>query len=232
MRVAVRRTRALLRAGRPVIAGETRMVETGLKDIGRVLGDVRDLDVLIERLRAEADALDERDRNAFQAAIGALTEERAAARERLLRALDSDSYLRLLDQIERTARELAPSGDGSTLSDLVDRQAGKLRKVAKALPKNPSDEELHALRKAGKRARYAAELARDAKLAKRAKRLQDALGEHQDAVVAAERLRELAAAGDPRLAFAAGRLAEREDAHRRDARKRWPRAWRRLRKAL
>jgi len=232
MRVAVRRARALFRTGRPVIAGDTKTVETGLKEIGRVLGDVRDLDVLIERLRAEAGELDERDRDAFEAAIALLTQERAAARERLLRALESDSYLRLLDDLERTARELVPSGDDATLSDLVDRQAGKLRKVAKALPKNPADDELHALRKAGKRARYAAELAGDSRLVKRAKRFQDVLGEHQDAVVVGERLRELAATGDPPLAFAAGRLAEREERRRLDARKRWPEAWRRLRKAL
>ena len=149
-----------------------------------------------------------------------------------MHVLDSDDYLRLLDDLERTARELAPSGDGSTLSDLVDRQARKLRKSAKSLPQDPADDELHALRKAGKRTRYAAELAGDSKLVRRAKELQDVLGEHQDAVVAGERLRALAAAGDAALAFAAGRIAEREEARRREARKRWPKAWRRLRKAL
>ena len=62
MRVAVRRARALFRAGRPVIGGDTAAVETGLKELGRVLGDVRDLDVLIERLRAEAEELEDDDR--------------------------------------------------------------------------------------------------------------------------------------------------------------------------
>ncbi len=232
MRVAVRRARALFRTARPVIASDTRMVEAGLKELGRVLGDVRDLDVLIERLGTAAGELEPADREAFRAGIASLERERSAARERLLLALDSDLYLRLLDDLERTARELVPSGDAATLPDLVDRQARKLRKMAKALPKNPPDDELHALRKAGKRTRYAAELAGDAKLVKRAKRFQDELGEHQDAVVAAERLRELAAAGDAALAFAAGRLAAREDARRLEARKRWPTAWRRLRKAL
>jgi CHAD domain-containing protein len=232
MRVAVRRTRALLRTGRPVIGGDTGPVETGLKELGRVLGDVRDLDVLIERLRGEAQELEYHGKEAFLAAITSLTHEHAAARLRLTRTLDSDHYLRLLDDVERTARELAPSGDGSTLPDLVDRQARRLRKVAKALPQDPADDDLHALRKAGKRTRYAAELAGDSKLVKRAKQLQDVLGEHQDAVVAVERLRALAAAGDATLAFAAGRIAGREEARRREARERWPKVWRRLRKAL
>jgi CHAD domain-containing protein len=197
-----------------------------------VLGDVRDLDVLSERLRAEADRLGDDDRDAFRAALGSLRTERSAARRRLVEELDSERYLRLLDDFERTARELAPSGDGASLTDLVDRQARKLRKKAKSLSKDPADEDLHNLRKAGKRTRYAAELAGDTKLVKRAKRLQDELGEHQDAVVAAERLRELAAAGDAPLAFAAGRIAEWEEGRRLEARKRWPKAWRRLKKAL
>jgi CHAD domain-containing protein len=232
MRVAVRRARALFRTGRRVIGDDTDAVEAGLKELGRVLGDVRDLDVLIERLRAEAEELEDDDRAAFRTAIASLTRERSAARRRLLHALDSDLYLGLLDDLERTARELTPSGDGSTLPALVDRQAAKLRKIARSLPKDPPDDELHALRKAGKRTRYAAELAGNTKLVKSAKRLQDVLGEHQDAVVAGERLRELAARGDAALAFAAGRVAEREHARRREARKRWPSVWEQLRKAL
>ncbi len=232
MRVAVRRARALFRTARPVIGDDTEAVEAELQELGRVLGDVRDLDVLIERFRADAEELDDDVRKDFRAAIASLARERAAARRRLLRALDSDRYFRLLDDLERTARELTPSGDGSTVADLVDRQAEKLRKIAKSLPSEPADDELHALRKAGKRTRYAAELAGNAKLVRRAKELQDVLGEHQDAVVAGERLRALAAAGDPALAFAAGRIAEREEARRRDARTRWPGVWQRLRKAL
>jgi CHAD domain-containing protein len=232
MRVAVRRARALLRTARPAIGGDTADLETGLKELGRVLGDVRDLDVLIEHFRAEAEELEDDDRTAFSAAIASLTHERSAARRRLLYVLGSDRYLSVLDDLERTARTLTPSGDGSTLPELVGRQARKLRKIAKSLPDEPADDELHALRKAGKRTRYAAELAGDAKLVKRAKELQDVLGEHQDAVVARERLREIAAAGDAALAFAAGRIAEREEARRRDARTRWPRVWQRLRKAL
>ena len=232
MRVATRRARALFRTGRPVIGDDTSAVEAGLKELGGVLGDVRDLDVLIARLRGEVRELEDDDQVAFSAAITSLTRERSAARRRLLRMLESDLYLQLLDDLERTARELTPSDDDSTLEDLVDRQARKLRKTAKALPKDPLDSELHEFRKAGKRTRYAAELAGDSKLVKRAKQLQDVLGEHQDAVVAGQRLRELAAAGDASLSFAAGRIAEREAARRREARTRWPKAWKQLRKAL
>jgi len=86
------------------------------------------------------------------------------------------------------------------------------------------------VRKKGKRARYAAELAGRKKFVKRAKKLQDVLGEHQDAVVAAARLRELAAEAEPEHALAAGRLVERETGNRAEARKHWPKAWKKLRK--
>ena len=87
-----------------------------------------------------------------------------------------------------------------------------------------SDPELHEVRLAAKRARYAAELAtravgRDAKkLARRAADLQGLLGDHQDTVVAEERLLEIGPHGSPAAAFVAGRLLERERARRGDAR--------------
>jgi len=82
------------------------------------------------------------------------------------------------------------------------------------------------------RARYAAELAGRAELVKRAKKLQDVLGEHQDAVVAAERLRGLAAAAAARQALVAGRLVEREEERRIGARADWPKTWRKLRETI
>ncbi len=66
----------------------------------------------------------------------------------------------------------------------------------------------------------------------RAKRFQDVIGEHQDAVVAEQRLRGLTAElQDPRAAFSAGLLVERQHERRRSARAAVPKAWRRLEKA-
>jgi CHAD domain-containing protein len=232
MRVAIRRIRALLRAGRRLLATDTRELEAQLKELGQTLGAVRDLDVLAEGLRAEAANLPDADRQALEALFTALKRERSVARRRLLRTLDSQAYLDLLDTTQRTIDGLRPSGEETTLDEVVARQAKKVRKLAKALPEQPSDEQLHELRKKGKRTRYAAELAGRKKVVRRAKRFQDVLGEHQDAVVAAQRLRELADGAHGEQAFAAGRLAERENARRQEARKAWPKAWKRLRKAL
>ncbi len=101
-----------------------------------------------------------------------------------------------------------------------------------ALPAEPADWELHRVRKLGKRARYAAELVSRKEFVREAKALQDVLGEHQDAVVAAERLRELAAGATPGQAVAAGRLVERELERRAVARATWREAWQRLRQTI
>ena len=78
--------------------------------------------------------------------------------------------------------------------------------------------------------RYAYELAGDDAVVKRAKALQDVLGEHQDSVVAEATLRGLPPRARARVA--AGRLIERERGKR--ARRRapsWREAWRRLERA-
>ena len=106
----------------------------------------------------------------------------------------------------------------------------------KRLGSEPTDEELHRARIRGKRARYAAELAAGVasrspeSFIKKAKAFQDIAGAHQDAVVAEEKLRVLAACGDG-TAFAAGRLVERERERKRLARLELPRAWSRLHRA-
>jgi CHAD domain-containing protein len=230
MRVAVRRLRALLRVGRKLVAGDTIELGARLKELGQVLGEVRDLDVLIEHLEAEAAELGEADAGRARPLLAVLRKERSRDRRRMLAFLRSDEYLALLDDTARTIERLEPSGAGASLGDLADKAFKKTRKAVGALPEEPTDDDLHGVRKKGKRARYAAELAGRKQFVKRAKKLQDVLGEHQDAVVAAARLRELAAAAEPEQALVAGRLVEREAARRAAARDEWPKTWKKLRK--
>jgi len=228
MRVAVRRSRALLRAGRTLVASDTSGLAAELKELGAVLGAVRDLDVLLERLTAETVGLGPPDERTARVLLRALRRERSRDRRRLLRFLDGGRYLELLDRFARELEELEPTGQKVSLETLARKELKKARRLVRELPDEPADEQLHALRKQGKRTRYAFELAGQDAIVQRAKKLQDALGEHQDAVVAMERLRALAAAAPPEQALAAGRLVEREHARRAYARAAWGKAWRRL----
>jgi CHAD domain-containing protein len=228
MRVAVRRSRALLRAGRKLFRNDVSDLRDRLKALGTVLGDVRDLDVMLEHLRTEAAELHSPDEAAAEHLLGRLEREQASARRAMLAALDDAEYLTLLDDAERTIDQLEPSGSGASLGKLARRQLKKVRKSVRALPEEPSDEELHEIRKLGKRARYASELAGQDTVVKRAKTLQDVLGEHQDSVVAEAKLRELAEGATPEQALAAGRLIDGERARRAEARAAWRDAWKKL----
>ncbi len=131
-----------------------------------------------------------------------------------------------MDALEQPVATIAET---PTLAEIHAAEHKQLRKAVRALDDAPSDEELHAVRIEAKRARYAAELAGDDNYVKAAKVLQDVLGEHQDAVVAAGQLRDLATRM-PDTSLAAGRLVEREQARALRGRDDWRSAWKRLAK--
>jgi CHAD domain-containing protein len=229
MRVAARRSRALLRVGTPLYANDVTALETELRWLGEKLGAVRDLDVLGERLRNAADRLDDDDRAAAHGMLRTLDRRRIAARTALLKALASERYYNLLDSFAGQIDALSSASVDMTLADIAKRELKKLNKRARSTADDAADDELHALRKRGKRVRYALELAGDGAGVKRAKAFQDVLGEHQDSVVAESALRDLAAR-TPAGAMVAGRLLERERAARAEARSDWRKAWKRLRR--
>ncbi len=227
MRVATRRLRAFLRAGHELLdPAWAEPLREELKWLGGQLGPVRDLDVLIQHLTAELESLGP-DEEAGLELVRALRRERRKARRRLLAALDGERYFGLLDALDRPAVTIA---EAPTVEEIQAGEHRRLRKAVGRLSTESAADELHAVRIKAKRARYAAELAGDTAYVKAAKILQDVLGEHQDAVVAAERLRVLAARM-PDAALAAGRLVERERERAERGRREWRTAWKRLAKA-
>jgi CHAD domain-containing protein len=232
MRVATRRARALLRAARPLYVGDVvELLSLELKWLACVLGDVRDLDVLIARLHAEANDLPPADAAAAGRLISVLDRNRKRVRKTLLGALDGDRYASLLDRFEEALTTLQPSDNQVGLGSIAKRELRKLRKHAKATRDDVPDEQLHELRKRGKRVRYAYELAGSTKVVKAAKAFQDVLGDHQDSVVVEERLRALAANAPADQGVAAGLLIAGEQQRRDAARGGWRDAWKALDRA-
>jgi CHAD domain-containing protein len=238
LRVATRRLRAFLRGARELVDPEwADDVRARAAVLGEALGAVRDLDVLVDRLRADVTELEPADRRDARPLLRKLQRERATARRRLLATLNDAAYFVLLDVLEAGPPQHEAREDDPTLAGLWRRELKRLERAMEPLRPDSPSEELHAARLKAKRARYAAELAepelgkRGRRFVERAKDLQDVLGEHQDSTVAEEQLRRLAASAPAETAFVAGRLVGREVERQREARAAWPDAWKRLRKA-
>ncbi len=238
-RVAVRRLRSVLRAARPMLDPEwTQTLREELGWAGRGLGEVRDLDVLIEHLDAELSELPGDGRADGQPLIEALHRERDAARATMLEDLSSDRYLQLIERLSHAADDLPVVHEHASLITLAHSEYRKVRKTVKRLGALPTDADLHAARIKVKRLRYTAETAADVdgadlrSVIKQTKRLQTLLGDHQDAHVAEERLRGLLQTDLPVATRLAGsRLIERERIRRRQIRKALPAEWKELRRA-
>jgi CHAD domain-containing protein len=236
-RVAIRRMRALLRAGAPLLERRwVRELRSELAWAGGALGAVRDLDVLLDHLRRDAAGLDPGDREAVESLLPALVSRREAARAEMLGDLASIRYMRLLDRLEAELTAPPARTTGTTLRQIAAKEFRALRREVRGLGEQPADEQLHEVRKTVKHARYAAELAelgrgrKATRFVSAAKRVQDVLGEHQDAHVAEQAMRDLAEIAQPRAAAAADLVIARQRARRAQRRAEFPDAWRTLEK--
>ncbi len=169
MRTAARRLRSDLKTFRPLLDREvTDPLRDELKRLGEVLGAVRDPDVLCERLRASAArVLEADDAAALDEVLARLESDRDAAVGRLHRALGSDRYRRLLDDLVAVADAPPLRGDAGepaldVLPALVHKPWRSLRRMVDDLDDHPSDGDLHEVRKQAKQVRYAAEAVRSA----------------------------------------------------------------------
>lgn len=248
MRVGCRRLRSDLRTFRPLLDKDwVRPLRDELRWLAGALGAARDAEVLRARLRrtAGADPLAPLD----SAAVARIDEDLAARHEEALTALDaalaSDRYVTLVRSLVDAARqprlaETAGGRAGALLPRLVSRPWREFAYGARGvdgatdLRRDSADERWHAVRIQGKRARYAVDAVSRAiggrvpELSRALAGVQDLLGEHQDAAVAAETWLavSLADPDDHTLAVTAGRLVERERTVIREVRAAFPRAWR------
>lgn len=224
LRVAIRRLRSLLRAARPFLADERAESLRGeLSELGSAVGAARDADVFLAYLRDATAELDE-DAGIVSHLLARAEAGRLEAYGSARAALDSPAFARLLQALDAFCSSVVIR-DGS-LNGLVHTEA---RKLQRAMRDVETDEALHEARIKAKRVRYAAEVSGDKNVVARAKRFQDVVGEHQDAVFAEERLRALS---EPGTALVIGRLIERQRARRAAARADVPKAWQKLDKAI
>jgi CHAD domain-containing protein len=242
-RVATRRLRSDLRTFRSLLVPEwDEALRSELKWLGAELGAVRDTEVLLDLLRHQVARLTAVDRPVGEHLLGQLVDRWERQRAELLEAMRSERYAALLDRLVDAANApaLLPEADApatEVLPALVRKPWKKLRRDVRALDDDPPDQALHQVRIRAKRARYAAEavapaLGKDVRrFGKAVAKLQDVLGDHQDAVVAASWLRDVAkSTTSQEEVFVAGVLTGMIRAIEHDTRDAWPAAWKRVRR--
>jgi CHAD domain-containing protein len=237
-RVATRRLRSDLRTLRPVLDERwANVIDRELRWLAGLLGELRDADVLQERLGRRLELLDEADQEVGAQLVAALDTGRDVAADALHRAFDSHRYARLLDGLVEAADQpqvTAPDADARpVLRDLVGVPWNQLRKRArKALDHDSPVGELHEMRIRSKRVRYAFDVAGlvfdDAVThSKRVAALQDELGELHDAAVCEQWLRSRMTRHGLHGAFVIGVLCAQELAEIELRRASWIGAWER-----
>jgi len=205
-RVAVRRTRATLKIGRPALPDAMRTEwEPAFKWLGDLTTPLRDLDVYELELPTMGSWLVAADAADLAAFATHLRSRRTAARRTLLRGLRSQRYRRLRADWDLALDRLAgeDSAGGPTAGDLADqairRAAGRVVRGGRSVSADSPATDLHDLRKRCKELRYALEVFApvvDAAIRKKVvgdlKDLQDVLGRFQDTEVQRRALRSFA----------------------------------------
>ncbi len=239
-RVGTRRLRSDLQAFGPILlpawASSLREELSWLAD---AYGDVRDADVLLERLEGMVAALGAGQRGAGSLLVERLRAQRDEARAHLIDVLDDQRYLDLLDRLVEAVRHPAVTSKGDSraskvLPALAAEPWHRLRRAVDGLGDDPAVEDLHKVRIRAKRARYAAELASlsEGKPARRFAKaiagLQDVLGALNDATVSEAWLRSTVADVPPGPAAVALELAQLEHDQADRLQREWGVAWKAL----
>jgi CHAD domain-containing protein len=236
-RVATRRLRSDLQTFASVLNADWGSgLRAELRWLGGEVGGVRDNDVLTERLRCQMTSLPEEDAEAAAGLLQLLTGRGQQVRASMLDALRTPRYDALLDALLTAAKHPVFADDTGQSAEVfgaevVRRQWKRLQRGVRALSDPPSDAELHRIRILAKRCRYAAEMTipvigrRAGRFAAAIADLQTVLGDHHDAAVAEQWLRE-AAVAVPASAVAAGELIAIQRAERARFRRAWRAVWR------
>lgn len=214
LRTHVRRLRSVLAAYGPLFDPSiAEGIRRRYREFGQELGTVRDIEVRVQVAEAALEDPPEGSTPGGLAAVRAhlvdaeleahrLAHARFVERQRMPRA--SARRLMLADFLDSPPHTpLAAGPADEVLGDLLEREAKRAVRRADRLVSSPSPEQLHAVRKAGRRLRYAAEAlttepvelfgSRAEALADAGEDLHDVFGDHRDEVLFAEHVRRAAA---------------------------------------
>ena len=207
MRVAVRRLRSAMGLFRAYLGGRYLWeCASGLRELGHVLGAVRDMDVALERARAYLAGRPPEEEDSLQRLLESWRSQREEARRQMLAHLDGPAYSGFLSTFRDMLKDLSSAPRGFTEDHLAIQVAPRMLYIRwqavrayEPILEDAPIELLHALRIDCKHLRYALEFfrellpARVALVIPEVVALQDHLGALHDAAVTVQMLDELLA---------------------------------------
>jgi triphosphatase len=246
LRVAGRRLDSILRQFSDFLPPALVRIRPTFKKVIRALGQARDLDVALLELDSFQHLLSEADTAHLEPLKRHLLAERSRARERMLAVLDSSAVRKHFETLTvalthpaASTAETPAASARNALPDLIRIRYKKVRKSANRLTAESTMAAYHEVRAHVKKLRYALEPVAvlfgkpAAEMVRSLRRWQEKLGMQQDADVAGRRLQALAAEPPkglpPETLFLMGRLAAYHGDRASKARKRHPRAYRKVR---
>jgi CHAD domain-containing protein len=240
MRVASRRLRAAMAAFRPFLTPRMLRFRDQLGWVAAALGEVRDLDVQLERMHEWRANFPPERAAALEAVEELLDARRKYARRRMLAVLDSRRYESLCSSFASALRFGPPKSFApgrvpvlAIAPDMVERRYKRVRKQGDLIRKDSPPDAYHLLRIDAKKLRYALEFVGNGIYGKpaldfsaRVTAMQDVLGLHQDAYVAMDLMQELADSSGrklgPQTLMAMGSISERYRLDAVDLRTKFP----------
>ncbi len=234
-RVAMRRTRSLLALMKGALeANSRRRFQAGFRDLGRLTGPARDLDVQLLTAEECQARLPESLHDGLERFFADLRDKRSKEQVTLAQGLNAPEYQTLLADWQAHL-EQEDDGSGSSAAQsaekIIQKQFAKLLRAIQNLDSTSSDEEVHQVRIQGKKLRYALEFFRSLypatkmeQLIRDLKQLQDCLGRWNDLSVQENMLARYLSQIEPDaekaapLAAAVGGLLTDMDSRRRLAR--------------
>lgn len=237
LRVAIRRLRATLRLFAPFLAKDaTGRADAELSWLGRSIGEVRDLDVLLLAIPKRAARLDAAARRALGPLNDALRARRLTAHGSLVRTLDAPRCRALLAHLEALESVRHSPRLADVAAGLAAPLVKSVHRKGRRLDPDAPPEAFHRLRVRVKQLRYGLETLEGlggrkvTKMLRRLAAAQELLGDYQDAVAQRGRLEEVAESDAlPRATLGAVESLVDVLARRaRRRRRRFPKLWRRL----
>jgi len=158
LRVACRRADATLKAFRPLLGGKYKSLQKWLRRIRRAAGPARDLDVLLARLQKESSENSNR-----VSLVAQLIQQRSESQQALLQVAAESKSKKFDRSLERCLNFLSKKTCNNSTTSIGKFAKKSLQKASRPVLRqaaiwNPSLEQLHELRIAGKRLRYSIEI--------------------------------------------------------------------------